>query len=858
MPRQQAAAGENNFVQGLITETTALKFPPNACTETFNCVFDETGRVTRRLGLDIEDAAVLLSNDFTAGEVFTEFLWESVGGDGDRSFVVQQQGGTLRFYDVSDENNVSGNNTNLTVTLTSYIPSGSTDTPVHYPCQYAQGTGRLVVVNRGMEPIFIEYDADNAVLNVTPIDIKIRDFTGLHDGLGDAERPTATVATLITNNPAHYYNILNQGWYSGDALAQWDTARTDMPSNRDYVALYRTSATDAFDNTRVTANTPGSRLASKGHFTVSAWCPSYTSALAAEGFTATISSSEAIIDMSSAAAFPRIGDFNLVGNGASSLALGELFNGTTIHAGALCAGRAATTAYGGVSPVNARTVTKAVVYGSTDVGFNDGGAGNCTLTLYGKTGSAPASQTDGTSLGTATFTDAADESGGRVLTSSDTTTEWNHIWVRFEIANSGVRCAEIQLYSAPTDPDALFCTTERPQCVEFYAGRAWYTGINFGKLSSNLYFTQIIEKKEQFDLCHQVNDPSAEDFTDLLPDDGGVIKIPEIAEIKRIFAFQTILLVFATNGVWTVSGSNNQGFLSTDFVVRKITSVGTNSPLSVMSIKGSPVWFAEDGIWTVQLDPNNNSFVATSVTDAKIKSFILQLPAFNRQFVKCAYNTNDGVGIWLYNDSEELTTSEYYVYTGALIINGLSGAFYPWTFDSDTVDVRGAVYVNSPAATDTPTIKFTTTTPVDSNTEYLTYSEVYNSNYLDWGLLANKLNDQSYVSDYTSYFITGYRIDGQAYKFFQPRYVYVFHEFGDCVSSCFMQGVFDFTTSGDSGKWSSLQQVFRSNQNHRSVSVARLKVRGKGRSMQLRFVSETGKPFQLIGWAIPETIAGDL
>ncbi len=55
MTRQVASVVENNFVNGLVTEATALNFPESACTETWNCVFKQTGMVSRRLGLDFED-----------------------------------------------------------------------------------------------------------------------------------------------------------------------------------------------------------------------------------------------------------------------------------------------------------------------------------------------------------------------------------------------------------------------------------------------------------------------------------------------------------------------------------------------------------------------------------------------------------------------------------------------------------------------------------------------------------------------------------------------------------------------------------------------------------------------------------
>jgi hypothetical protein len=38
----------------------------------------------------------------------------------------------------------------------------------------------------------------------------------------------------------------------------------------------------------------------------------------------------------------------------------------------------------------------------------------------------------------------------------------------------------------------------------------------------------------------------------------------------------------------------------------------------------------------------------------------------------------------------------------------------------------------------------------------------------------------------------------------------------------------------------------------------RLKVRGKGRALQLRFESETGKPFTIVGWAYKGSANADV
>lgn len=80
---------------------------------------------------------------------------------------------------------------------------------------------------------------------------------------------------------------------------------------------------------------------------------------------------------------------------------------------------------------------------------------------------------------------------------------------------------------------------------------------------------------------------------------------------------------------------------------------------------------------------------------------------------------------------------------------------------------------------------------------------------------------------------------------------------------CMLTAKFDFSNTGLSGKWSTPQEAYKlSTQRLASVGGAevayqfdvvdtRLKVRGTGRVVILRYVSEPGKDFQLIGRVTP-------
>lgn len=128
------------------------------------------------------------------------------------------------------------------------------------------------------------------------------------------------------------------------------------------------------------------------------------------------------------------------------------FDTTTAQAAAACASTASsTTAWVGRDLTTPSTIGGVTVHGSNDAGYVAGANPSVTITLYGKTGAAPASSTDGTVLGSITFTDTADESTGRVITSNDITTTWDNVWVKVDQggAAAAMHVAELLMF----DPD---------------------------------------------------------------------------------------------------------------------------------------------------------------------------------------------------------------------------------------------------------------------------------------------------------------------------------------------------------------------------------------------------------------------
>jgi hypothetical protein len=147
-----------------------------------------------------------------------------------------------------------------------------------------------------------------------------------------------------------------------------------------------------------------------------------------------------------------------IGDMTSNGGLAAAFDGTTSQASASCAAKiTASNGYVGKTLASPSAVASAMIYGSNNNGYQASANPDITVTLYGKTGAAPANGTDGTSIGSLAFTDTANESAGRAITMTDTTTVWDHVWAY--IVKSGAaatfNCAELVAISPATGANDL-------------------------------------------------------------------------------------------------------------------------------------------------------------------------------------------------------------------------------------------------------------------------------------------------------------------------------------------------------------------------------------------------------------------
>lgn len=260
MPQQSALVAQSSFINGLVTEATALNFPENAVVDALDCVFDIDGSVYRREGFDFEPNYSTKTID-RSNKVIKDYLWQNVAGDGNVTIVVVQIGDTLYFYETEGTGIFSVGAQATTVTLTPVAGAPDVNT---VEAQFTDGNGFLIVTHPYCDPIRVSYEIDTHTATDTSITLEIRDFEGdTTDPYAVDERPTSTAAALDAH---HKYNLYNQSW-NATHLASWDTAQTTMPSNSDVAWRFKDSSDNLdFSTASLARITTGNSPAPKGKF----------------------------------------------------------------------------------------------------------------------------------------------------------------------------------------------------------------------------------------------------------------------------------------------------------------------------------------------------------------------------------------------------------------------------------------------------------------------------------------------------------------------------------------------------------------------------------------------------------------
>jgi hypothetical protein len=344
--------------------------------------------------------------------------------------------------------------------------------------------------------------------------------------------------------------------------------------------------------------------------------------------------------------------------------------------------------------------------------------------------------------------------------------------------------------------------------------------------------------------------------------------------------------VFADNGVWSINGVDNV-FRATEYSIQSISSVGILSAETFVEAEGIPFWWSRFGIHALTFDQVSGLAKEENISVGTIQTFWDDISQDSKSRVTALYDRINKEIYWTYPEDGETNVNKFNKF---LILDTVLQAFYPWTVSDeatstdyimgfsfysgfgsdqlilDVVSAADDVISNSDDVISTQYTDYITGDPAivllirDGATGKVTMGTFSSSTYLDWG-----------TTNYSSYAEAGYDFKGDLFYQKTSPYVITYMRTtetgwtGDEIagyepinpSSLFVSSFWDFKSTPSSVA----QQAYRFKtmpvvgdlntwDYPSSVISTRLKLRGKGRSTRLRFESEQGKDFILLGYGV--------
>ncbi len=799
MPQTPAEKSFFSFRGGLISEASELNFPEETMVDGENFILDIDGSLKRRRGLRLEEggALVRLQSGFSPGHRVRSYVWRDVNATTDTNFIVQQIGQYLYFF----EDTPTATSTTVlseVVDLGQYAIGSYTSANISMAySDFTTGQGYLFVANPFMTPLRIAYDPSTGDMIVYQLNITVRDFEGVDDGVANTTKPT-------TLSAAHEYNLKNRGW-SETLINQYFTDASEYPSkNMIYYDGYRkqTDVTYAdedgikeWDTDKIAAEVYGDSSGFRGALKHNPFDTTYGST--ADSTVIPLETGWTRTDLGSTWTI----ELQATGHGYS--------NGDTVQ------------------------ITNFTSFITTTGGFSYVWSYDGSYTIANVVAN--------------TFEITVQEPWG--FASFDN--------------------QELTLGFAGKDPvtnPVPFVTDDRPTAIQWYEGRVFYAGTNNPLLRDRIFFSRIALNESDYTKCFQEADPTAPTISELLPDDGGVIVVSDLGTVLGMEQYQSSLIIFTTNGLWELSGSG--GIFSADsYRIRKLTDVECTSGPSIVRVEDSLIWTGPRGIFAIFQDPRTGFLTTRSLVEESIQTLWANIDTRSKDEVKGVYDSSRKRVYFLYRDGTIGGALSANMFDTALVYDIRLAAFYKLTFDEDTSGqdhlIDGIPVTDADESTSNQKVKFTYMDQSGGDTD-----------------IAICDFDQTLYTDYPGgekipFIITGYDNLGDWQRFKQAPKIHTFMkktETGytasgtDLVpvneSSLTLQARWDWTDNANSGKIGTAQQIYRHRRRYQPVDVndtfddgepvvvARNKVRGRGRALNLKFTGEAGKDAHLLGWTI--------
>lgn len=783
----------NKFVKGLITEATELTFPVDAAVDILNFDLDSKGVIQRREGIDFEDDYVFIdeSGPTVGTETVNTFLWTNVSGDASLNVLVAQIDKDLVFYTATDT--VSDQKLTVAQNLTTYKLSTSSNADVaNNRCSFSSGNGKLYVVHPHLDMLVITYNSSTSI-SIAQFTVRVRDFDGeaLVSPFDDLEHQP--IVSEMTNE--HWYNLANQGWANRfTEMTSVVSNRGTYPSNTEQwqfgKSVNGTTGIESFNYDHYVMQEFGNARAPQGHIIYDAFDKSVT------------------------------------------VNIGKVGAATPSNASTATQFRVTSTAHG---LVNGNTVKFDSVVFSFD---NGGGCGAPIVFDPRLLGNVIVTVIDAN-----TFHVPATLTAFVTWCLSTPPTNWSQVAT-----------------SAFTNPVLL-----RPKCNAFFQGRHVQAGVEADGFGSNIYISKIlVGANTDPGRCYQDGDPTSEYTNDIVDSDGLVLNIQSMDDCVALIEYSSGFLALATNGIWYISGGGGAPFTTTNWTINKLESLTVTNDRAIVIVEGVPIIWADEGIYQITQKDLNTLPNASNLIEDSIQTFYDDLGHAKQATARGAYNDEERKVIWIYEGDTAGVLDQM------LMFNVKYNSFWPSAFDKTEFQILDVVTVPEFTTRPSQKLKFMTIDKSGGgNNNFISYSDLSNRDHLDWFT-----HDTTGV-DSAGYIETGHDVGESPAFEMQAKYitmfmrrtedVYITDGAGGAIldnqSGCLLQVKWDWTDHANAGKWSIQRQVYKFKRvytgngvgsnfdNGYPVTVTKNRIKGSGRSLRLRFDTESGKKCEILGWS---------
>jgi hypothetical protein len=353
---------------------------------------------------------------------------------------------------------------------------------------------------------------------------------------------------------------------------------------------------------------------------------------------------------------------------------------------------------------------------------------------------------------------------------------------------------------------------------------------------------------------------TSEFFNEILETDGGRIEVPDMGIPIRSGVIGSALVIFTTKGIWAVSGGFGESFKPTALNVDQISKDRVDAPLSILFVEDSVYFWTKSGIKVLSPGQSPGVWSIVSLTDNRFDSGYLELLADNVSptTVRGVYDRYKNYLEWSYAPSG---TGNGWLHTKVLRYNLKSGAFTKYSFDPGVSSLRLGGAINNDA--DPNEVHYMIRSVSGSNL-VISWSKPGSSNFYDYGMSES----DAYITmwpvhvgapgkDKTAPYLTTFLRKTEenwtgvgTLDYPSGATATVWWDYADSNGSEYQSGPHNIyrIINGPTDPGSGYPVAF---DYPKSIIVNKTKVRGSGKSFQLKIESVDTKDFQFLGWSTP-------